>query len=68
MIVHGSHVLYTNPAFTQMFGYTADEASGGDLGELITALRTHRQAAMLQVAGGGAVPGYGDHGDGAEAD
>jgi peptide chain release factor 1 len=45
-----------------------DRIIAGDLGELITALRTHRQAAMLQVAGGGAVPGYGDHGDGAEAD
>ena len=25
VIVHGDHVLYTNPAFTRMFGYTAEE-------------------------------------------
>jgi PAS domain S-box-containing protein len=35
VIVHSNHVLYTNPAFTQMFGYTAEEASGGNLRELI---------------------------------
>jgi diguanylate cyclase (GGDEF)-like protein/PAS domain S-box-containing protein len=34
-IEHGEHVLYTNPAFTRMFGYTADEAGGGSLRELI---------------------------------
>jgi Amt family ammonium transporter len=34
-IVFGSKVLYTNPAFTKIFGYSADEASGGDLRELL---------------------------------
>ncbi|MGC1462861.1 MAG: EAL domain-containing protein [Terracidiphilus sp.] len=34
-IEHGNHVLYTNPAFTQMFGYTAEEAGGGSLRKLI---------------------------------
>jgi diguanylate cyclase (GGDEF)-like protein/PAS domain S-box-containing protein len=34
-IEHGNHVLYTNPAFTEMFGYTADQAVGGSLRELI---------------------------------
>jgi PAS domain S-box-containing protein len=34
-IVHGGHVLYTNPAFTRMFGYSAEEASGCSLLELI---------------------------------
>ncbi len=34
-IEHQNHVLYTNPAFTRMFGYTAEEASGGGLRELI---------------------------------
>jgi diguanylate cyclase (GGDEF)-like protein/PAS domain S-box-containing protein len=34
-IEHGEHVLYTNPAFTRMFGYTADEAGGGSLRALI---------------------------------
>ena len=27
-IEHGNHVLYTNPAFTQMFGYTVEESGG----------------------------------------
>ena len=35
VIVHDNHVLYTNPAFTRMFGYTAEEAGGGSLRELI---------------------------------
>jgi PAS domain S-box-containing protein len=34
-IEHGGHVLYTNPAFSKMFGYSAEEASGGSLRELI---------------------------------
>jgi len=32
-IVHSNHVLYTNPAFTRMFGFTADEVSGSNLKE-----------------------------------
>jgi diguanylate cyclase (GGDEF)-like protein/PAS domain S-box-containing protein len=34
-IEHGNHILYTNPAFTRMFGYSAEEVSGGSLRELI---------------------------------
>ena len=34
-IVHGNHVLYTNPAFSQMFGFAADEVSGGNLRDFI---------------------------------
>lgn len=34
-IEHGGHVLYTNPAFTRMFGYSAEEAGGESLRELI---------------------------------
>lgn len=34
-IVHGNHVLYTNRAFSAMFGYTADEAGGESICELI---------------------------------
>ena len=34
-IEHGNHILYTNPAFTYMFGYSAEEAGGGSLRELI---------------------------------
>jgi diguanylate cyclase (GGDEF)-like protein/PAS domain S-box-containing protein len=35
VIVHGTHVLYTNPAFTQMFGFASDEVSGGNLRDFI---------------------------------
>jgi PAS domain S-box-containing protein len=31
MIVHSSRVLYTNPAFTRMFGFSAEDADGADL-------------------------------------
>jgi diguanylate cyclase (GGDEF)-like protein/PAS domain S-box-containing protein len=48
VIVHSNHVLYTNPAFTQMFGYTADEASGGDLRELIVPETRQHELAMLE--------------------
>lgn len=34
-IEHGGHILYTNPAFTRMFGYTAEETGGGSLLDLI---------------------------------
>lgn len=34
-IEHGEHILYTNPAFTKMFGYLAEEAGGGSLRDLI---------------------------------
>lgn len=49
-IVHSGHVLYTNPAFTQMFGYTAEEASGGSLGELIVPETRQHEKAMLEEA------------------
>ena len=34
-IEHDGHILYTNAEFTRMFGYTAEEASGGNLSQLI---------------------------------
>ena len=34
-IEHGGHILYTNPEFTRMFGYTPEESSGGSLTQLI---------------------------------
>ena len=34
-IEHGGHLLYTNQAFSRMFGYASDEASGGSLRQLI---------------------------------
>ena len=47
-IVHDSHVLYTNAAFTQMFGYSADEVSGGDLRDYIVPETRQHESAMLQ--------------------
>lgn len=48
VIVHSNHVLYTNPAFTQMFGYTADEASGESLRKLIVPETRKHELAMLE--------------------
>ena len=49
-IEHGKHVLYTNPAFTQMFGYTAEEAGGGSLRELIVPETRLTEHATLEKA------------------
>jgi Amt family ammonium transporter len=49
-IEHGSHILYTNPAFTRMFGYTAEEASGGSLRELIIPETRLNEHATLERA------------------
>jgi len=46
VIVHGQHVLYINPAFTQLFGYTAEEASGGNLREMIVPETRRHELAM----------------------
>ena len=48
VIVHSNHVLYTNPAFTRMFGYTAEEASGGNLRELIVPETRLHELTMLE--------------------
>ncbi len=51
-IEHQNHVLYTNPAFTRMFGYTAEEAGGGSLRELIVPeTRLNENATLLQACG-----------------
>jgi diguanylate cyclase (GGDEF)-like protein/PAS domain S-box-containing protein len=47
-IVHGDHVLYTNPAFTQMFGFTADEASGENLRRLIVPETRQHELVLLE--------------------
>ena len=47
-IVHGNHVLYTNPAFTHMFGYTSEEAGGGNLRELIVPESRQHELALLE--------------------
>jgi len=50
-IEHKSHVLYTNPAFTRMFGYAAEEASGGSLRELIVPeTRLSEHASLARTA------------------
>ncbi len=49
-IEHGNHVLYTNPAFTQMFGYSAEEAGGGSLRELIVPETRLNEHATLEKA------------------
>jgi diguanylate cyclase (GGDEF)-like protein/PAS domain S-box-containing protein len=49
-IQHGGHVLYANPAFTALFGYSADEACGGSLRELIVPeTRLNENAALLRT-------------------
>jgi diguanylate cyclase (GGDEF)-like protein/PAS domain S-box-containing protein len=50
VIVHGKHVLYTNPAFSRMFGYSADEVSGADPTDLIVPETRQFESAMLQKA------------------
>jgi len=50
-IEHKSHVLYTNPAFTRMFGYTAEEVGGGSLRELIVPeTRLSENASLAKAA------------------
>ncbi len=49
-IEHGNHLLYTNPAFTSMFGYTAEEASGGSLRDLIVPETRLNEHATLEKA------------------
>lgn len=46
-IEYQNHVLYTNPAFTGMFGYTAEEAGGGSLRELIVPETRLNESSML---------------------
>ncbi len=48
VIVHGAHVLYTNPAFTRMFGFTAEEVGGGNLRDFIVPETRQHENAMLQ--------------------
>jgi diguanylate cyclase (GGDEF)-like protein/PAS domain S-box-containing protein len=49
-IEYQNHVLYTNPAFTRMFGFTAEEAGGGSLRELIVPeTRLNENATLLRA-------------------
>jgi Amt family ammonium transporter len=47
-IVHGNHVLYTNPAFSALFGFAADEVSGGNLRDFIVPETRQSENAMLE--------------------
>lgn len=49
-MVHGGRVLYTNPSFTRMFGYSAEEAVGRNLRDLIVPETRQHENAMLQRA------------------
>jgi PAS domain S-box-containing protein len=51
-IEHGGHILYTNPAFTRMFGYLAEEAGGESLLDLIVpeALASEHEALATGAA------------------
>jgi Amt family ammonium transporter len=47
-IVIGSNVLYTNPAFTRMFGYAADEVGGSNLRDIMVPETRLYEHFMLQ--------------------
>lgn len=49
-IVLGTNVLYINPAFTRMFGFTSDEVSGCDLRDyIVPETRQHEQAMLNRM-------------------
>jgi diguanylate cyclase (GGDEF)-like protein/PAS domain S-box-containing protein len=51
-IEYENHVLYTNPAFTRMFGYTPEEAAGGSLRDLIVPeTRLDEHVGLLKAVG-----------------
>ncbi len=50
VIEHGGHILYTNPEFTRMFGYTAEQASGGSISQLIVPETRLGEQATLEKA------------------
>jgi diguanylate cyclase (GGDEF)-like protein/PAS domain S-box-containing protein len=47
-IVHGNHVIYTNAAFTRLFGYTAEEVSGGTLRDFIVPETRQHENSLMQ--------------------
>ena len=49
-LLRGSRVLYTNAAFTRLFGYSADEVSGGDLRDFIVPETRLYEHTMLEKA------------------
>lgn len=49
-IEYGNHILYVNPEFTRMFGYSPEEASGGSLRDLIVPETRLNEQATLEMA------------------
>jgi diguanylate cyclase (GGDEF)-like protein/PAS domain S-box-containing protein len=49
-IEHHDHVLYTNPAFTRIFGFTPEEVSGASLRQLIVPETRWNELANLEKA------------------
>jgi diguanylate cyclase (GGDEF)-like protein/PAS domain S-box-containing protein len=47
VIVHEDHLLYTNTAFTSLFGYTLDEVSGANLRDFIVPETRLHEIAMI---------------------
>ncbi|MGB6689988.1 MAG: PAS domain S-box protein, partial [Terracidiphilus sp.] len=50
VVVHEDHVLYTNPAFTQMFGYSAEEMAGAHPRKFIVPETRQHEVAMVSHA------------------
>ncbi|MFP5249410.1 MAG: putative bifunctional diguanylate cyclase/phosphodiesterase, partial [Acidobacteriota bacterium] len=48
-IEHGNHLLYTNPAFTRMFGYESEEASGSLRELIVPETRLNEHATLLKA-------------------
>jgi diguanylate cyclase (GGDEF)-like protein/PAS domain S-box-containing protein len=48
VIVRDNQVLYTNPAFTRIFGYAAEEVIGASLREFIVPERHQKEDSLLQ--------------------
>jgi len=49
-IVHDNHVIFTNPAFSHMFGYSAEETSGKDLRRFMVPDTRQHEIPMLEKA------------------
>lgn len=48
-IEHGDHLLYTNPAFTRMFGYESEEVSGSLRELIVPETRLNEHATLLKA-------------------
>jgi diguanylate cyclase (GGDEF)-like protein/PAS domain S-box-containing protein len=50
VIVYGKHALYSNPAFSRLFGFTAEEVSGANPTDLVVPETRKFESAMLEKA------------------